>query len=93
MSPTIVIIGAGSVVFTRDLLGDVLSFPELGMLSMGASVSHDAHGQLGYAMTMVWTPVTNWTSYTYSWAQAQAAGAGSERQSAVNPPVTVAQNN
>jgi alpha-galactosidase len=30
MSPTIVIIGAGSVVFTRDLLGDVFSFPELG---------------------------------------------------------------
>lgn len=29
MRPTIVIIGAGSVVFTRDLLGDVLSFPEL----------------------------------------------------------------
>ena len=71
---------------------DVLSFPELGMLSMGASVSRDAHGQIGYAMTMVWTPVTNWTNYTYSWAQAQAAGAGSERQSAVNPPVTVAQN-
>jgi alpha-galactosidase len=29
MPPTIVIIGAGSVVFTRDLLGDVFSFPEL----------------------------------------------------------------
>lgn len=72
---------------------DVLAFPELGMLSMGASVSRDAHGQLGYAMTMVWTPVTNWTNYTYSWAQAQAAGAGSTRQSAVNPPVPAAQSN
>ena len=29
MPTTIVIIGAGSVVFTRDLLGDVFSFPEL----------------------------------------------------------------
>jgi alpha-galactosidase len=29
MSATIAIIGAGSVVFTRDLLGDVFSFPEL----------------------------------------------------------------
>src|SRR5689334_6295038 len=29
MPATIAIIGAGSVVFTRDLLGDVLSFPEL----------------------------------------------------------------
>lgn len=30
MKPTIVIIGAGSVEFTRELLGDILSFPELG---------------------------------------------------------------
>jgi alpha-galactosidase len=29
MPATIAIIGAGSVVFTRDLLGDVFSFPEL----------------------------------------------------------------
>jgi alpha-galactosidase len=29
MAATIAIIGAGSVVFTRDLLGDVFSFPEL----------------------------------------------------------------
>ncbi|MEW5811306.1 MAG: alpha-glucosidase/alpha-galactosidase [Actinomycetota bacterium] len=29
MKPTIVIIGAGSVEFTRELLGDILSFPEL----------------------------------------------------------------
>ena len=27
--PKIAIIGAGSVVFTKDLLGDILSFPEL----------------------------------------------------------------
>lgn len=30
MKPTITIIGAGSVEFTRELLGDILSFPELG---------------------------------------------------------------
>lgn len=29
MKPTIVVIGAGSVEFTRELLGDILSFPEL----------------------------------------------------------------
>jgi alpha-galactosidase len=38
MRPTIVIIGAGSVVFTRDLLGDVFSFPELSSASV---VLHD----------------------------------------------------
>ena len=38
MRPTIVIIGAGSVVFTRDLLGDVFSFPEL---SAARVVLHD----------------------------------------------------
>jgi len=65
---------------------DVLAFPELGMLSMGASVSRDAHGQIGYAMTLVWTPVTNWTSYTYSWTQAVADGAGSERAATTRRP-------
>ena len=30
MKPTVVIIGAGSVEFTRELLGDILSFSELG---------------------------------------------------------------
>jgi hypothetical protein len=69
---------------------DVLSFPQLGMLSMGASVSRDAHGQIGYAMTLVWTPVTNWTSYTYSWAEAQAAGAGAGAV-ASKPQITVSQ--
>ncbi|MCW5881330.1 MAG: alpha-glucosidase/alpha-galactosidase, partial [Anaerolineae bacterium] len=28
--PKIAMIGAGSVVFTKNLLGDILSFPELG---------------------------------------------------------------
>jgi hypothetical protein len=55
---------------------DVLSFPEAGMLSMGASASRDSHGQIGYAMTLVWTQPSNWTSYSYSWADAEAAGAG-----------------
>jgi len=55
---------------------DVLAFPQQGTLSMGASVSRDAHGQLGYAMTLVWTPVSNWTRLSYSWADAQAQGAG-----------------
>jgi len=38
MKPTIVIIGAGSVEFTRELLGDILSFPELGPVRV---VLHD----------------------------------------------------
>jgi alpha-galactosidase len=38
MKPTIVIIGAGSVEFTRELLGDILSFPELGEVRV---VLHD----------------------------------------------------
>jgi alpha-galactosidase len=40
MPATIAIIGAGSVVFTRDLLGDVFSFPEL---SESRVVLHDIH--------------------------------------------------
>jgi hypothetical protein len=56
---------------------DVLAFSQPGLLSMGASVSRDPQGQIGYAITLVWTPPTNWTSYSYSWASAQAAGAGS----------------
>jgi hypothetical protein len=71
---------------------DVLSFPEVGMLSMGASVSRDAHGQIGYAMTLVWTPATNWTNYTYSWAQAEAAGAGTERAASTNQQTTPARS-
>jgi len=38
MKPTVVIIGAGSVEFTRELLGDILSFPELGSIRV---VLHD----------------------------------------------------
>jgi alpha-galactosidase len=38
VKPTIVIIGAGSVEFTRELLGDIFSFPELGSVRV---VLHD----------------------------------------------------
>lgn len=38
MKPTIVIIGAGSAEFTRELLGDILSFPELSSVRV---VLHD----------------------------------------------------
>jgi alpha-galactosidase len=38
MKPTVVIIGAGSVEFTRELLGDILSFPELASIRV---VLHD----------------------------------------------------
>jgi alpha-galactosidase len=38
VKPSIVIIGAGSVEFTRELLGDILSFPELGSVRV---VLHD----------------------------------------------------
>jgi len=38
MKPSIVIIGAGSVEFTRELLGDIFSFPELGTVRV---VLHD----------------------------------------------------
>jgi hypothetical protein len=56
---------------------DILAFPQAGLLSMGAAVRRDPSGQIGYAMTLVWTPPTNWTSYSYSWASAEADGAGS----------------
>lgn len=59
-----------------DHRADVLDFPQQGLLSMGASVSRDASGQIGYAMTLVWTPKSGWTSFSYSWASAQADGAG-----------------
>jgi alpha-galactosidase len=38
VKPTVVIIGAGSAVFTRELLGDILSFPELATVRV---VLHD----------------------------------------------------
>jgi hypothetical protein len=67
---------------------DVLAFAQQGTLTMGAAVTRDAHGQLGYAMTLVWTPASPWTSFTYTWAQAQADGAGSlnRRQLATRRP-------
>jgi len=42
MTPTIVIIGAGSAQFTRELLGDILSFPELQSVRV---VLHDIDAQ------------------------------------------------
>src|SRR5690348_9975879 len=42
MKPTVVIIGAGSVEFTRELLGDILSFPELASIRV---VLHDTDAQ------------------------------------------------
>ncbi len=59
---------------------DVLAFAAPGTLSMGAAVARDAHGQIGYAMTLVWTPASDWTTYRYTWANAQADGAGSPSQ-------------
>jgi hypothetical protein len=56
---------------------DVLALPNAGTLAMGASVGLDANGDSSYTMTLVWTTSTNWTSFEYTWAQAQAAGAGS----------------
>jgi alpha-galactosidase len=42
VKPTIVIIGAGSAVFTRELLGDIFSFPELGSARV---VLHDVDAE------------------------------------------------
>jgi len=42
VKPTVVIIGAGSVEFTRELLGDILSFPELASIRV---VLHDIDAQ------------------------------------------------
>jgi alpha-galactosidase len=42
VKPTVVIIGAGSVEFTRELLGDILSFPELASIRV---VLHDINAQ------------------------------------------------
>ncbi len=56
---------------------NVLAFAGPGTLSMGASVGNDLHGNPSFATTLVWTPVQHWTTYSYTWAQARAAGAGS----------------
>jgi hypothetical protein len=37
--PKIVFIGAGSTVFARNLLGDILSFPELADATLSFSIS------------------------------------------------------
>jgi hypothetical protein len=55
---------------------NVLAFSSAGTLSLGAAVGTDASGDTSYATTLVWTPRTNWTSYSFTWAQAQAEGAG-----------------
>jgi len=55
---------------------NVLAFSSAGTLSLGAAVGTDASGNSSYATTLVWTPRTDWTSYSFTWAQAKAAGAG-----------------
>jgi hypothetical protein len=52
---------------------NVLAFAQPGTIVMGASVGPDAHGQIGYAMTLVWTPGNSWTSYSYKWGRLQAS--------------------
>jgi hypothetical protein len=57
---------------------NVLAFASAGTLTLGAAVGSDSQGFSSFATTLVWTPGnTAWTSYSYTWAQAQAAGAGS----------------
>jgi hypothetical protein len=55
---------------------DVLALPNAGTLAMGASVGLDANGDSSYTMTLVWTTSTDWTTFDYTWAQAQVDGAG-----------------
>jgi hypothetical protein len=55
---------------------NVLAFASAGTLSLGAAVGTDASGNSSYATTLVWTPSTHWTSYSFTWAQAKADGAG-----------------
>jgi hypothetical protein len=50
---------------------DVLAFPDPGSLVMGAAAGTDAHGQPGYAMTIVWS-ADSWTTLSYTWIQALA---------------------
>jgi len=45
-------------------------------LSRWRSGRDGASGNSSYATTLVWTPRINWTSYSFTWAQAQAEGAG-----------------
>ena len=55
---------------------NVLSFAAAGSLSLGVSVGSDSRGDSSFATTLVWTPSLRWTSYSFTWAQAQALGAG-----------------
>jgi hypothetical protein len=55
---------------------DVLALPNAGTLAMGASVGTDPAGDSSYTMTLVWSTSANWTSFNYTWSQAQADGAG-----------------
>jgi hypothetical protein len=55
---------------------NVLAFSSAGTLSLGAAVGTDASGDSSYATTLVWTPRADWTSYSFTWAQAKADGAG-----------------
>jgi len=51
---------------------DILAFPSGGVLTMGAAV---VRSRASYALTIVDTPTAVWP-YGYTWAQAQAHGAG-----------------
>jgi hypothetical protein len=55
---------------------DILAFPDAGSLVMGAASGTDAHGEPGYAMTIVWSS-DSWTTLSYTWTQALADIAGS----------------
>lgn len=55
---------------------DVLAFPGVNAVAMGASVGTDAQGNSSYTMTLVASTSTTWTTYSYTWSQAQIAGAG-----------------
>jgi hypothetical protein len=55
---------------------NILAFAGSGTLVLGAAVGNDPQGQTGYATTLVWTPGSAWTAYSYTWTQAEADGAG-----------------
>jgi hypothetical protein len=65
---------------------NVLAFADSGTLVLGVSVGTDRLGETSYATTLVWTPGSAWTSYSYTWAQAQADGAGSAHSSRARRP-------
>jgi hypothetical protein len=55
---------------------NLLSFENPGTLALGVTTGVDAHGQSSYTTTLVWTPGGAWTHLSYTWAQAEAHGAG-----------------